>query len=93
MIAKLAATKKNHGLKSASEAVRLALTHCDLDKIAFDREEHRQISVRIPRALRAKLKRVARQKRASAGELLRAAIESLPAKRVRPGDQSGATKR
>jgi hypothetical protein len=44
------------------------------------RDPHRQISVRIAADQRASLKRYARQKDASVGELLRLALESLPSK-------------
>ena len=40
------------------------------------RDPHGQISVRIPGELRAKLKRTAKSKQVSVGELIRAAIEA-----------------
>lgn len=66
------------GPKSVSEVVRLAVTEFDFDGYNPDREPHRQISVRLPGDLRVLLNRTARRKRASLGELVRAALEALP---------------
>lgn len=66
------------GPKSVSEVVRLAVTEFDFDTFNPVREPHRQISVRLPGDLRTLLNRTARRKRASLGELVRAALEALP---------------
>lgn len=78
LIGKIARTRKAHGLASASEVVRLALANFNLGSFQPDRDPHTQISVRIGATERAALKRVARQKNASIGELIRAALEQLP---------------
>lgn len=65
------------GLKSVSDVVRLALAEYDYARFEPTVKEARQISVRIPAADRSVLKRAARQKRASVGEILRQAIEAL----------------
>ncbi|MEY2880649.1 MAG: hypothetical protein RLZZ15_3029 [Verrucomicrobiota bacterium] len=68
------------GLDSASAVVRLALDAFDFEGCAITRDPHRQISVRVPAEQRARLKRYAKLKRASVGELVRLALEALPAK-------------
>lgn len=66
------------GPKSVSEVVRQAVTEFDFEDFNPHREPHRQISVRLPGDLRVLLNRNARRKRASLGELVRAALEALP---------------
>ena len=83
LIKEIETARKLNGLKSASETVRLALARFNFDKFEPNHEKHTQISVRIPGADRAKLKRVAKQKKASVGELIRAAIENLQGPRAR----------
>ena len=78
LIARIAACRKGHGFSTASEVVRLAIESFDFDSCAPARDPHTQISVRVTGQQRAMLKRFARQKDASVGELLRLAIESLP---------------
>lgn len=78
LIAKIARTRKTRGLGSASEVVRLALAGFDFGKFNPPRDPHRQISVRIAGDTRAALRRTARLKRASIGEIIRAALEKLP---------------
>ena len=67
-------------MKTASEVVRMAIGNFDFESCAPTRDPHRQISVRITPDQRAMLKRYARQKDASVGELLRLAIEAMPPK-------------
>ena len=67
-------------MKTASEVVRLALEDCDFESYRPSHDPHRQISVRISARQRATLKRYARTKQASVGELLRLALELLPTK-------------
>ena len=78
LISKIGRARRGHGAKSASEVVRLALAQFDLDEFEPTKDPHRQISVRIPGDTRGKLKRFARIKSASTGELIRAALEALP---------------
>jgi hypothetical protein len=84
LIAKLKTSRKTRGLKSTSEAVRLAIEEFDFDACTPNREAHRQVSVRIATVQRAMLKRFARSKGSSVGELLRLALEHLAAKPARP---------
>src|ERR1051325_6215280 len=78
LIAKIESCRKGHGFGTASEVVRLAISGYDFESCDPVRDPHRQISVRITADQRAMLKRYARQKDASVGELLRLALESLP---------------
>ena len=80
LIAKIARVRKHHGLGSASEVVRVALARFDFAKFNPPRDPHAQISVRIAGNVRATLRRTARQKDACIGELIRAALETLPEK-------------
>lgn len=81
LIARIETCRRGHGFKTASEVVRTAIAGFDFEGCQPARDPHRQISVRIVGDQRAMLKRYARQKDASIGELLRLALESLP---VRP---------
>lgn len=88
LIAKIKSSRKTRGLKTASEVVRLAIEQFDFEACTLNREPHRQISVRVAAPQRAMLKRYARTKDTSVGELLRLALESLPAKASRAGRRS-----
>lgn len=80
LLSRIEAIRRGHGLESTSAVIRNAIEVCDFDRFAPDRDAHRQISVRITADQRAMLKRQARLKRASVGELLRLALESMPVK-------------
>jgi Arc/MetJ-type ribon-helix-helix transcriptional regulator len=79
LIDKIEQARAKRGLKSVSEVIRVALEAFNYGAYQVDRPEQRQISVRLPDALKKNLQRQARLKRTSAGELLRAAIDQLPA--------------
>lgn len=87
LIAKMEAIRSSHGLKTVSELVRHAIAEFDFASCEFATDPYRQISVRVGSAQRSLLKRIARQKHASVGEVLRQAIDALP---VQP---SGASKK
>jgi hypothetical protein len=80
LIARIEACRKGHQYSTASEVVRTAIASYDFESCSPSRDPHRQISVRITSDQRAMLKRYARQKDASVGELLRLALEDLPVK-------------
>ena len=80
LIAKIETHRKKLGLKSTSEVVRLAIGEFNLERYESDSSEHRQISVRLPGPTKNAVVKAAKKKRVSVGELLRVAIESLPAK-------------
>jgi hypothetical protein len=80
LITRIETVRKGHGFNTASEVVRTAIAGYDFDDCEPSRDPHRQISVRITPDQRAMLKRFARQKDASVGELLRLAIEAMPPK-------------
>lgn len=82
LISKIETQRKKLGLSSTSEVVRLAIGAFDLDRYESDTSEHRQISVRLPAQTKTALVKAAKKKRVSVGELLRVAIESMPAKPV-----------
>jgi Arc/MetJ-type ribon-helix-helix transcriptional regulator len=80
LIARIESVRRGHGFKSASEVVRTAIEGYNFDVAEPSRDKHRQISVRITTDQRSMLKRFARTKDTSVGELLRLAIEAMPSK-------------
>lgn len=80
LIGRIETCRRGHGFVTASEVVRTAISNYDFEDCEPARDPHRQISVRITSDQRAMLKRYARQKDASVGELLRLALEALPTK-------------
>ena len=84
LIAKIESCRRGHAFKTASEVVRLAIGTFEFESCEPVRDPHKQISVRVTSEQRATLKRYARQKDASVGELLRLALESLPVKPAKP---------
>ncbi|HWL15509.1 MAG TPA: CopG family transcriptional regulator [Opitutus sp.] len=80
LIKKIDTLRSGYGLESASEVVRLAMDRFDFDRCKPVSVPHRQISVRISTDQRGMLKRYAKKKDASVGELLRLALEDLPEK-------------
>ena len=83
LIAKIESSRRKYGLKTASEVVRLAIDEYDFDGCKPTRDPHRQVSVRLGANQRAMLKRFAKKKNASVGELLRFALEGLPSKKLK----------
>jgi hypothetical protein len=79
LIAKIKSLRNGQDRQTASEVVRMAMERFDFDKCSPDTVPHRQISVRITTDQRAMLKRYAKKKDTSVGELLRLALEDLPA--------------
>jgi len=88
LVAKIKAARKGRGLATASEVVRLAIAQFDFEGCSPRHEPHRQISVRVAATQRAMLKRYARTKDASVGELLRLALEDLAVRPARPARRS-----
>ena len=80
LIARIETCRKGHGFATASEVVRTAIEGYDFEGCAPSRDPHRQISVRITADQRSMLKRYAKKKDASVGELLRLAREAMPSK-------------
>lgn len=72
--------------RSVSEIIRTALERYDFANVVVLKPSQLQISVRLPAAIRQNLKRIARLKHASVGQLVRAAVESYL-----PQVESGAT--
>jgi hypothetical protein len=79
LIDKIASAQSKLGLASTSGVVRLALAQFDFETFESNREEHRQISVRLPASMKTTLSRQSRKKKVSVGELLRASLDSLKA--------------
>ena len=81
------------GLKSASDVVRRAISGFDFAGFQAPAREQCQISVRLTPDQKRTLFKAARQKKVSAGELLRAAVEALstaaPASGRNGGPKSG----
>jgi Arc/MetJ-type ribon-helix-helix transcriptional regulator len=83
LIEKIQALRKGRALKTASEVVRLAIEQFDFSACAPEREDRQQISVRVTNSQRAMLKRYAKGKDSSVGELIRLALDDLPIKAPR----------
>jgi Arc/MetJ-type ribon-helix-helix transcriptional regulator len=83
LLTKIEAQRKKLGFASTSEVVRHAIAEFDLAKFESDTEERRQISVRLPAASKVALAKAAKKAKASLGEVLRAAVESLPEKKAK----------
>ena len=83
LLAKIEAQRKKLGLGSISEVVRLAVDSYDPTSSESNAEEHRQVSVRISAQAKTALGKAARKQKVSVGELVRAAVEALPAKKTR----------
>lgn len=81
LIAKIESIRADHGLSTASEAVRFALSKFDVGRFASSDERHLQISVRFDPATRKSLKKAAKAKDVSVGAILRAAISAAPKKK------------
>ncbi|HXN35711.1 MAG TPA: CopG family transcriptional regulator [Opitutaceae bacterium] len=81
LIARIEGHRRRYGLKTASEVVRLAIDKFDFEGCRPARDPHRQVSVRLGPSQRSMLKRFAKKKDASVGELLRFALEGLPARK------------
>lgn len=81
LLTKIEAQRKKLGLASTSEVVRHAIAEFNLAKFESSAEERRQISVRLPAGDKAALVKAAKKAKASLGEILRAAVESLPEKK------------
>ena len=77
---KIEAIRTAHALRSASEAIRMALTIFDLGGYRSDEEPRIQISVRIDPEMRKRLKRISKANDVSIGAIVRAALEAVPAK-------------
>lgn len=79
LLAKLDQLQQRLDAASKSEIIRHAISVFDYQAFEPDMQGHRQISVRLPLKQKATLLRLARQKGVSVGELLRVALEALPA--------------
>lgn len=78
LLAKIESCRRDLGLDTASAVIRAALERFDFAGCQPPVMPHRQISVRLTADQRSTLKRFARIKEVSVGELLRLAIEDLP---------------
>jgi hypothetical protein len=81
LIARIEGHRRKYGLRTASEVVRLAIDKFDFEGCRPARDPHRQVSVRLGPNQRSMLKRYAKKKDASVGELLRFALEGLPSRK------------
>lgn len=79
LLARMDELRERHGVATKSELIRHAIAVFDFGSYQPDTRGHRQISVRLPPKQKALLLRFARQKNVSIGELLRVALDALPA--------------
>lgn len=78
LLAKIESCRQSLGVDTASAVVRAALTRFDFAGCQPPFAPRRQISVRLSANQRSALKRYAKIKDVSVGELLRMAIDDLP---------------
>lgn len=78
LLVKLKDLQQKNGARSTSEIIRYAISVFDASTLETNTNEHKQISVRLDSELRDRLNRMSKQKKVSVGEILRAALESLP---------------
>lgn len=64
-------------VKSVSDLIRTALERFNLENVVVMRPAQVTISARLPAEIRKDLRRVAREKHTSVGQLVRAAVESF----------------
>lgn len=83
LLSRIETLRKGHGLASSSEVVRRAIEDFDFADCTPARDDHRQISVRLTLDQRNNLRRQARLKKVSVGELVRLALGAMPAKAKR----------
>ena len=67
---------RNQQAKSVSALIRTALEQYDFTDVMFVRPAQIQVAVRLPLEIRRSLKKVARAKQTSIGQLVRAAVEA-----------------
>jgi Arc/MetJ-type ribon-helix-helix transcriptional regulator len=80
LLGKIGQLQRQQGFSSKSEVIRHAIAVFDYPSFQPEDRAHRQISVRLPQKQKATLLKLSRQKGVSVGELLRVALEALPAK-------------
>ena len=78
LFGKLKEIQRQTGARSISEVVRYAVSQIDASELKLSNASHRQISVRLSDKLRQRLVKLSKQQKVSLGELLRAALDSLP---------------
>lgn len=93
LVDKIEELRDGLGLSSTSEVVRLAVDNFNFDRFKAQPVFHRQISVRLPGDQRTLLRKAARAKKASIGELLRVAIEGLSEKPIKKASAAKKTAR
>ncbi|MDP4643344.1 MAG: ribbon-helix-helix protein, CopG family, partial [Opitutales bacterium] len=80
LLDKLKQLQRQSGARSISEVIRYAVSVFDSSELGKNSSSHRQISVRLSNELRQRLIKLSKQKKVSVGGILRAALDSLPAK-------------
>ena len=78
LFGKLKDIQRRTRARSISEVVRYAVSCLDASDLKLSKTFHRQISVRLSDELRRRLVKLSKQQKVSVGELLRAALDSLP---------------
>jgi Arc/MetJ-type ribon-helix-helix transcriptional regulator len=97
-VTKIEKARRALRLRTASEVVRLAISNFDFSTYQAKRPPHQQISVRVAPDLRSRLRRHAKLKNVSIGELLRVALDSFSpaqptARRGKAGARSNGRRR
>jgi Arc/MetJ-type ribon-helix-helix transcriptional regulator len=74
---KIKSVRRSRGLRSASDVVRTAIAELAAVSVPSKAPRFRQISVRLSRRVRENLRRQAKRKNRSIGDLVRVALEAI----------------
>jgi hypothetical protein len=85
LLAKIDGARAALDLSTNSEVIRHAIESFDFSSYEAPVKAHRQISVRLRLDTKQRLVKLARKNDVSVGELLRTAIDALPAKKAKKG--------
>ena len=80
LLAKIESARESLDMATNSEVIRYAIEEFDFASYSAPVKAHRQISVRLRMDSKQRLVKLAKKHDVSVGELLRTAIDALPAK-------------
>jgi len=93
LLEKIVKAQEQCKAKSMSDLIRHALIHFNFETYIPEKQEHKQISVRLPDDVRKQLQQVSKKKKVSIGELLRAALDSMPKNLTTTPEKTMVTKK
>jgi len=88
LLAKIDSARTALGMSTNSEVIRHAIEAYEFAAYQAPVRSHRQISVRLRLDTKQRLVKLAKKNDVSVGELLRTAIDALPAKKAKAGKKA-----